>query len=176
MTEVAWFFDSDIFLGVPEMEPCTLFFSFPGSSQIPGVVLQIVHSAQHSDNLFWSQKTLLALTQFCPHFDYACICWIAALHLLLSLVSSSRVYPDTGFRMFLPTSPIHSQPILGNEQNRTTKETLNFGRQTVVSIFTYRSQSRSGQSVVGTVSTGSHRSRRFECGHFRGAPFTNTHT
>lgn len=103
------------------MEPLHTFLFLPGSSQIPGVVLQIVHSVQHSNNLFWSQKTLLTLTQVCPHSNYACIAWIAALHLLLSLVRRLRDYPDTGFRMSLPV-PIHSQTILGNERNRTTKE------------------------------------------------------
>lgn len=99
------------------MEPLHTFLFLPGSSQIPGVVLQIVHSVQHSNNLFWSQKTLLTLTQFCPHSNYACICWIAAL----ALVTRLHDYPDTGFRMSLPV-PIHSQTILGNEQNGSTKE------------------------------------------------------
>lgn len=99
------------------------FLFLPGSSQIPGVVLQIVHSVQHSNNLFWSQKTLLTLTQFCPHSDYACICWIAALHLLLSLARRLRDYPDTGFRMFLP-APIHSQPILSKNRAQQDHQTV----------------------------------------------------
>lgn len=159
------------------MEPVHTFLFLPGSSQIPGVVLQIVHSVQHSNNLFWSQKTLLTLTQFCSHSDYACICWIAALHLLLSLSVRLRDYPDTGIRMIL-RAPIHSQPILGNEPNRTTKSP-NSTSQPFDSIFTNQSEpslNRSGQPVGTTTSTGNHRSRRFECGHFRGAPFTNTNT
>lgn len=144
------------------------FLFLPGSSQIPGVVLQIVHSVQHSNNLFWSQKTLLTLTQFCPHSDYACICWIAALHLLLSLVRRLRDYPD--IRVFGCFS-LHQYTLnrfsAKTEHNRTTKESQ-LRTSTFTSIFTYQStpsENRSGQPV-GTTSTGNHRSRRFECGHF----------
>lgn len=151
------------------------FLFLPGSSQIPGVVLQIVHSVQHSNNLFWSQKTLLTLTQFCPHSDYACICWIAALHLLLSLVVATILIRVFG-RFSLHQYTLNG--FSGTEQNRTSKESPNSGLQPFASIFTYQStpsENRSGQPV-GTTSTGNHRSRRFERGHFRGAPFTNTHT
>lgn len=117
MTLVAWFFAdlSWIFVGNPEME--IVHFSFPSGEQ-PDSGSCTPNSAECtiSNNLFWSQKTLLTLTQFCLHSYFACIRWIAAL----ALVTRRRDYPDTGFRMFLSIRYQYTLNAGNGEQNRTT--------------------------------------------------------
>lgn len=143
-------------------------FSFlPGSSQIPGVVLQIVCTEctiysgprKHSSH---SHSFAFTLTQ------RVYVRWIAAL---VRSCHSSSDYPDTGvFGCFShKTSPIHAQ----REKHRTKHKdkSLKSLRSNPVSIFTNpqslgrRRRSGRNRQPVGTMSTGNHR-RRFKCGHF----------